>query len=41
MATGTVNGSMQRRASGSFNQTAAAPTFFVHISAVERVGMRT
>jgi hypothetical protein len=39
LATGT-NGAMQRRASGSFKLPPAAWNFFVHISAVERAGMR-
>ena len=31
---------MRRKASGSFSPTPAAPNVFVHISAVERAGMR-
>ena len=31
---------MRRKASGSFSPTPAGPDVFVHISAVERAGMR-
>ena len=39
MATGTVNGSMQRRALGFIQPDAGGADVFVHISAVERAGL--